>query len=154
MQVNYNAYLHARGAFGGKPQRYRHVLSDFYGHVAELLAKAVRQNKLDEAVSREDKEILLEALRSWGALNPDLTYRASNRRGYERDPGGGLDGAPQLSQPIGLADLLKSGLWRALSSGYSLRIPDHHVPAGRRHGHDRQGLRARGRRRRSASTPR
>ena len=119
VQVNYNAYLHARGAFGGKPQRYRHVMSDFYGHVAELLAKAVRQNKLDEAVSREDQEILLEALRSWGALNPDLSYRASNRRGYERDPGGGLDGAPQLSQPIGLADLLKSGLWRSLASGYA-----------------------------------
>ncbi len=121
VQVNHNAFLHARNAFGGKPQRYRHVLSDFHGHVAELLGKAVRQNKLDEVVSVEDKEILLEALRRWGALNRNLTYhasdRTSDRRGYQRDPGGGLDGAPEVSQPVGLSDLLKSGLWRALSTG-------------------------------------
>ena len=44
IQVNYNAYLHARNAFGGKPQRLRHILSDFHGSVAELLAKAVSQD--------------------------------------------------------------------------------------------------------------
>jgi monoamine oxidase len=119
VQVNHNAYLHARNAFGGKPQRYRCVVADFYGHVAELLGKAVRQNKLDEIVSPEDRERLLEALRSWGALNENFAYRTSNRRGYTRGPGGGLDGAPQASQPIGLGDLLKSGLWRALSAGYT-----------------------------------
>ena len=29
VQVNHNAYLHATGAFGGKPQRYRSVQADF-----------------------------------------------------------------------------------------------------------------------------
>ncbi|TWT14066.1 flavin monoamine oxidase family protein [Reyranella sp. CPCC 100927] len=121
VQVNYNALLHSRRAFGGKPQRLRHVLSDFNGNVAELLGKAVSQNKLDEMVTKEDKEILLAALRRWGALDKNYTYGASDmtsdRRGYERDPGGGLTGAPTVSQPVGLSDLLKSGLWRHLSVG-------------------------------------
>ena len=51
VQVNYNAYLHSRSAFGGKPQRFRHVYSDFQGGVTELLAKAVAQGKLDDPVS-------------------------------------------------------------------------------------------------------
>ena len=41
--------VHARNAFGGKPQRFRNILSDFHGSVAELLAKATRQDKLDAA---------------------------------------------------------------------------------------------------------
>ncbi|TXL70285.1 NAD(P)/FAD-dependent oxidoreductase [Vineibacter terrae] len=121
VQVNYNAWLHGQRAFGGQKQRLRHVLSDFHGHVAELLGKAVSQDKLDDMVSREDKEILLEALRRWGALNQNFTYRASlrtsDRRGYARDPGGGLSAEPEVSQPVGLGDLLKSGLWRYLATG-------------------------------------
>ena len=86
IQVNYNAYLHAKDIFGGKPQRLRHVLSDFHGNVAELLAKAVSQDKLDQPVGQEDKELLLAALRQWGALDADYAYKAgplsSDRRGY------------------------------------------------------------------------
>src|SRR5277367_3047655 len=51
-QVNYNAYLHSTQAFGGKPQRYRAIKADYQGHVAELLAKATRQQALDAAVSK------------------------------------------------------------------------------------------------------
>ena len=76
IQVNYNAYLHATDAFGGRPQRYRHVQADFTGYIAELLAKAANQSKLDDAVTAEDKEILLVALRAWGALDESYTYRA------------------------------------------------------------------------------
>jgi monoamine oxidase len=66
-QVNYNAYLHSTNAFGGKPQRYREVKADYQGHVAELLAKAARQNALDESVSKEDQEKLLESRGAGGA---------------------------------------------------------------------------------------
>jgi monoamine oxidase len=129
VQVNYNAYLHASSAFGGKPQRYRHVFADFNGHVAELLAKAASQNKLDEMVSQEDNAILLEALRRWGALDEDFRYQASDRtahrRGYLRDPGGGLSGEPEFAEPIGFSDLLQSRLWRSLPVGqvYEFQAP-------------------------------
>jgi len=118
VQLNYNAYLHSKDAFGGKPQRYRHISSDFSGGVAELLGKAVDAGKLDDAVTKEDKEKLLEALRQWGALDKSFAYKAddaSDRRGYEKDAGGGPDGAPTPSTPLTLSDVLKSGLWQGLS---------------------------------------
>jgi monoamine oxidase len=121
IQVNTNAWLHSKAAFAGKPQRYRHVQADFNGYICELLAKATSQRKLDETVTREDQEILLQALRGWGALDQSYTYRAnlasSNRRGYDKDPGGGVTAVPTPSQPIGLGDLLKSGLWQNLFAG-------------------------------------
>src|ERR1700730_18920535 len=76
VQVNYNAYLHSTRAFGGKPQRYREIKADYQGHVAELLAKATRQNSLDTVVSKEDQEKLLESLRDWGALDKNFSYVA------------------------------------------------------------------------------
>jgi monoamine oxidase len=120
-QVNYNAYLHSSKAFGGKPQRYREVKADYHGHVAELLAKATRQNALDASVSKEDQEKLLESLREWGALDKNYAYvsgeMTSMRRGFEKKPGGGLSGGPIPSKPVALSDILNSGLWQGVASG-------------------------------------
>src|ERR1700761_2339077 len=105
VQLNYNAVLHASGAFGGQPQRIRTIKADFQGAVAELLAKVTAHGKLDEAVSTEDKEILLQALKSWGALDSDYAYKASlvsaDMRGYAKGPGGGLLAAPAAGEPVG-----------------------------------------------------
>src|SRR5262249_31717399 len=121
IQVNYNAYLHARNAFAGKPQRLRHVLSDFHGGVAELLAKAVNQDKLDQPLTKEDKELLLGALRQWGALDADYASKAGlrggARRGFARDPGGGLSGKPMPSEPLPFAEILRSRVWFRLALG-------------------------------------
>jgi len=120
MQLNYNAYVHSTKAFGGKPQRYRHIQADFYGHVGELMAKAVNKNALDDAVTKEDKAILLEAVRSWGALDKNMQYvkgeQSSSRRGWEKYPGGGLTAEPIPSDPLTLDTVLQSGLWRNVSS--------------------------------------
>ena len=121
VQVNHNAYLHSRKAFDGKPQRLRSAKADYQGHVAELLAKAARASALDADVTAEDREILLDSLRFWGALDENYKFvkgsGSSERRGFERDPGGGLSARPVFSQPVGLSDLLKSGLWAALPFG-------------------------------------
>src|SRR5258708_4819995 len=106
IQVNTNAWLHSTKSFDGRPQRYRHVQADFNGYVSELLAKATSQGKLDETVTPEDQEILLRALRGWGALDQSYGYKAgfaaSGRRGYDKEPGGGLACPPVPSQPLGL----------------------------------------------------
>src|SRR3984893_2073009 len=98
MQLNHNALLHASNAFGGTPQRIRDIRSDFQGQISELLAKVTQQGKLDEAVSKEDREILLQALKSWGALDGDYAYKANlisaEFRGYAKDPSGGVGAAP------------------------------------------------------------
>ena len=121
VQVNYNAYLHSSAAFGGKPQRYREIKADYQGHVAELLSKATRQNALDAAVSKEDQAKLLESLREWGALDKNYAYVAgdegNDRRGFKKEPGGGLSARPIPSEPIGLADILSSGLWQGIPTG-------------------------------------
>ena len=121
MMVNYNSYLHSSKAFGGKPQRVKRIQADFHGHVAELLGKVTAQHQLDAAVTREDQEKLLEALRDWGALDEQHRYArnltSAVRRGYDIAPGGGLMPLPQPSEPIALNEILDSGLWKYLSAG-------------------------------------
>src|SRR5262249_48381952 len=107
-------------AFGGTPQRIRTVKADFQGQIAELLAKVTQQGKLDETVSKEDQEILLQALRSWGALDKTYAYRANlmsaEFRGYDKAPGGGWNAMREPREPIALSEVLKSRLWRYLRS--------------------------------------
>ncbi|MET0587810.1 MAG: NAD(P)/FAD-dependent oxidoreductase [Novosphingobium sp.] len=118
-QVNYNAYVHSTKAFGGKPQRFRHIQADYYGHVGELLSKAVNKGALADTISKEDGDILLESLRSWGALDKNFRYvkgrDSSNRRGWEKEPGGGLTAVPIPSDPMTVETVLQSGLWRSIA---------------------------------------
>jgi len=118
IQLNHNALLHTTRAFGGTPQRIRDIKTDFQGQISELLAKATEQGKLDEAVSKQDREILMLALRSWGALDRNYAYKANlisaEFRGFAREPGGGLGAAPIAGDPINLSDILRSQLWRYL----------------------------------------
>lgn len=118
MQVNYNAYIHDTKQFGGKPQRFRHIQADYYGHVSELLSKAVSKGALSDTVTKEDGEILLESLRSWGALDKNFRYvkgrESSNRRGWDKEPGGGLSAEPIPSDPMSTETVLRSGMWRTL----------------------------------------
>lgn len=114
-QLNLNTWLHSSSTFGGKPQRYRDIMCDFTGYTAELLSKAINQGKLDDPAGKEEREILLEAMREWGALDRDHRYvkglHVSNRRGFDHEPGGGPDGAPTPSTPFSRDDVMKSGLW-------------------------------------------
>ena len=118
-QVNYNAYVHNTKAFDGKPQRYRHIQADYFGYVSELLSKSVKQGALNDAVTKEDGEILLESLRGFGALDRNMRYTkglpSSGRRGYDKEPGGGLSAVPEPSQPLDFHALMQSGLWRQIS---------------------------------------
>ncbi|SHJ84470.1 monoamine oxidase [Bradyrhizobium lablabi] len=115
IQLNHNALLHATNAFGGAPQRIRDIKTDFQGQVSELLAKVTQQGKLDEAVTKQDREILLQALRYWGALDNNYAYKANlisaEFRGYAKDPGGGLTAVPIPGEPVHLSEILKSRLW-------------------------------------------
>lgn len=125
--INYNAYMHNPKAFGGKPQRIRNVMSDFHGGIAELLAKAAFQDKLDAPFDKDDKEKLLATLKYWGILDNDYNYVKSRavslRRGYEVDPGGGLMPDAAFSQPIPFNELMQSDLWQYLSQ---LQLYEYH----------------------------
>src|SRR5712672_1340370 len=108
IQLNHNALLHGTRAFAGVPQRIRDIKADFQGQISELLAKATQQGKLDEAVSKEDREILMQALKSWGALDGNYAYKANlisaDFRGYAKDPGGGVGSFVIVDQKPDLAN--------------------------------------------------
>jgi monoamine oxidase len=118
VQLNYNAYVHSTFAYGGTPRRYREVQADFHGHVAELLAKSLKQSALDEALTKSDQAILLDALKSWGALDKNYGYTvgavSSSRRGPLVQEGGGIESRPTWSDPDSMSQLLNSYLWRAI----------------------------------------
>ena len=121
VQVNYNALVHSTKAFGGKPQKFRHVQADVHGYVAELLGKATNQGALDQAVTKEDREVLMHSLKEWGGLDSQYRYReshaASEIRGYDTDPGGGLMPLAKPSKPIDMSELLQSRLWSQINIG-------------------------------------
>ncbi len=108
---NRGALMHDDAAFDGKPQRARAVVNDARGYVAELAAKALDQAALGAPVSTEDRERLRGFLRSFGALDRDLTYRGSSRSGYAEPPGAGTD-AGRIAQPLDLKRLLEADFWR------------------------------------------
>jgi monoamine oxidase len=119
IQFNHNAYVHNTDAFGGRPQRFKSLAADFEGNVAELLGKAIDQKALDQQVTAEDRDRLKEALREWGMLDKDMRYtknlESSEHRGFDRPPGGGVNGAPIPSEPFAFKDVLDSKIWTGMS---------------------------------------
>jgi monoamine oxidase len=119
IQFNHNAFVHNEHAFGGKPVHYREAAADFEGNVAELLNKAIDQKALDAELTGEDKDKLKEALRGWGMLDKDMKYRtglpASEHRGFDRTPGGGVNGAPTPSEVFKFRDVLDVQVWKNMA---------------------------------------
>lgn len=98
-------YQTKAGAMNNRRVRAREVHTDIDGYVAELLSKAVSGTSLDEAVTADDKDRLLEYLRSKGALNAEHRYTGGPNRGPDLplSPDG-----PAKYTPIALSELLGS----------------------------------------------
>ena len=128
------------GALNGRRVRQRAAKADLRGHTAELLAKAVDQERLDQPFSTEDKERLLDFLHREGDLQPGShRYEGSTRAGFqtwpavttrgERDPAAEMldllqanfsahlhrnneyEYQPMLFQPVGGMDQLALALY-------------------------------------------
>jgi monoamine oxidase len=94
--------------FAGRRVRRRELRADIGGYVSELLAKAVDQDALDTELTAEDREQLLDYLVAFGQLDRStLSYRGTGGRGYDENPGAGLQpGVP--SEPHAFSDLLQN----------------------------------------------
>ncbi|WP_432381358.1 flavin monoamine oxidase family protein [Duganella sp. P38] len=110
------AYSENAGPLAGKRVRIKEVKADMRGHVAELLAKSVKNHQLDQQLSAVDQRLLLDYLQHEGALSAgDLQYKGRSGRGWAVNPGAGLNpGTP--SDPLGFSDLLASKLGAVYSA--------------------------------------
>jgi monoamine oxidase len=108
-----SAYLQADHLNGGQTVQNRQVEFDTRGHVSELLAKCIQRGALDQELSHDDKEQMVEFLKQYGDLSPDLFYKGSSRAGYKVNPGAGdTQGVPH--DPLDMRALLSAHLWREL----------------------------------------
>lgn len=96
----------ASGGLAGERVRLRELRQDARGHVGELLAKAVDGGALDDEISSEDGERLIEFLVGELGLDPDeLTYGGTGARGFTSPPGAGTREG-EVGDPHSLPDLL------------------------------------------------
>ncbi|MFC5459883.1 flavin monoamine oxidase family protein [Massilia niabensis] len=111
-------YLENGGPLAKQRLRPAQVKSDMRGHVAELLAKSVKNRQLDQQVNAADKELLLDYLANEGHLDAgDLRYKGRSGRGFRVNPGAGMQpGAGQASDPLGFGDLLASKVGKVYSA--------------------------------------
>lgn len=70
----------------GIPVDHRQVKNDLRGGVSELLAKVAGKGALDNELSAQDKERLLDFLSVYGALGSGQVYAGSDRSGFEVEP--------------------------------------------------------------------
>lgn len=114
METTANLYQ-TDGAFAGKAQPNRHITHDTQGYIAELLAKAINANALDEHLHDGDRDRLLDLLTAFGDLRPKgaddaFAYIGSTRSGYELPLSVVQQVNPKTRYPLG--DLLDSRFWR------------------------------------------
>jgi monoamine oxidase len=106
MNSSRSALLVKDDAFGGKAIEQREAINDTRGHVAELLAKCLDQNALNQEMTADDRERMLAFLRTYGDLQSDYRYAGSERAGVLRLPG--ADVTEQLRPPLDMHSLLSS----------------------------------------------
>ena len=104
-----SALMQADKLNGGVAVPERRVFNDTRGHVSELLAKCVRKGALDEEFTADDRERMIEFLRQYGDLNPDLLFRGTDRSGFKIPPGAELE-EPIVNNPLAMRELLDADL--------------------------------------------
>jgi monoamine oxidase len=103
---------HAKGPLARRRLRMFEVKADMRGYVDEMLAKQLKGGAMDQQISADDKNLLIDYLVNEGYLSKkDLTYRGTEGRGYKVNPGAGMSPGPGVpSDPLALSDLLQSKL--------------------------------------------
>jgi len=107
------------GPLKGKRIRQLEIKADMRGHVDELFAKTLQAGRLDDRVTENDKQLLLDYLVNEGYLSKaDLSYKGTSARGYKTPPGV-AEGT--LEDPLGFSELLQSRLGHVYRSanGYT-----------------------------------
>ena len=120
---NRGAFFQSQGWLNGTRVPGRELHAAQRGYIAELLAKAVNRNALDDELTRADKDHLLSMLDDYSgeALSADYTYTGSGRAGYDgMYVNRGLGGAKPVP-PLALTEVLGFDLaWFFVHWGHEL----------------------------------
>ncbi|WP_260704198.1 flavin monoamine oxidase family protein [Edaphobacter flagellatus] len=98
---------------GGKPVLQRKAINDTRGHVSELLSKAVAGGALDQELSTEDRQRIIDVLKIYGPLDKSGKYVGSDRADIKRYPGAGPQTMQVDDHPLSMHDLLDANFWGA-----------------------------------------
>lgn len=108
---NKTSYVHDENLLGGKPIRNIDLTTNTRGFMAEIMAKALNNEDLDQPFSDNEAENLMAIVRSFGDLSEDDLYKGSFRAGYAS--GGFLEHGVQ-KEVIAFSEILKSNMGRRL----------------------------------------
>lgn len=101
-------YQENAGPLSDRKVHAREAVTDMRGYISELLAKAINQDALNADLTTEDKARMVEFLRTFGGLNPELFYRGSSRRGFTVPQGAGPQSG-SVADPYDLSALIQLG---------------------------------------------
>ncbi|MDE1160544.1 MAG: FAD-dependent oxidoreductase [Acidobacteriaceae bacterium] len=114
LQVEVNttrsSFLQNDNANGGKPVQQRQAINDTRGHVSELLMKSIKGGSLDQEMTKQDRERMLDFLSLYGPLDKTGKYAGSDRAGYAIAPGAG-EQTGKLLEPLDMHTLLDASFW-------------------------------------------
>jgi monoamine oxidase len=105
INVSRSALMQSPALDGGAPVQQRQVIHDTRGYLAELLAKAIHKNTLDDELSKEDLARLSDFLTGFGDLDKTGKYTGTTRAGYTTQRGAGPVKAV-LHKPLPFKELL------------------------------------------------
>jgi monoamine oxidase len=107
METFVNANRNAGWDFSGKVQPGRRMIFDMQGRLSELLAKAIDQHALDQAVPKDELDFVRQFIGFYGSLDDKGVYSPQGSSGYSVE-GGGYDRAPVPLPPLSLKELMPS----------------------------------------------
>lgn len=112
MNVNEGAYFYSEGTGSLSNQRtkIREIHTDMRGYTSELLVKALDQSALDEQMTKDDVEKLVAYLKDEGDLDVLKKYKGSERRGYKKQGGHGVN-PPEPAPAHQLQEIIRSGFF-------------------------------------------
>ena len=77
------------------------------------MAKCIKKGALDQEITAGDRERMVEFLRQYGDLNPDLLFRGTDRSGFKVPPGA-TQQVPVVNDPLAMDELLDANLWQGM----------------------------------------
>jgi len=111
VNANRSAYVWNDHLTSQKPIQLRQAINDTRGRVSELLGKAINAGALDQDLTGADRDQMIEFLKTYGDLSPDLLYKGSTRSGYLDPPGAG-DQIGVIREPLDMRTLLDADMWK------------------------------------------